>query len=80
MANLFTRFYFVTQTTKKIIFILQRICCPSNGSLRHPVDEVPNEVKEKFKDLEEATEGDAEPEREAACKARGGEEDFGNCS
>ena len=57
---------FCDTNNEKFIFILQRICCPSNGSLRHPVDEVPNEVKEKFKDLKEAAEGDAEPEREAA--------------
>ena len=42
-----------------------RICDPSYHSSKHPVDDIPKEVKEKFKDLKEVAEGDAKPEREA---------------
>ena len=41
------------------------IFSPPNSSARHPVDDVSHEVKDKFKDLKETAEGDAEPKREA---------------
>ena len=48
-----------------ILCTLDRIGCPSNNSSKHAIDEVPNEVKDKFQDLKEVAEGDAKPEREA---------------
>ena len=43
----------------------KRICGPSYHSSEHPVDDIAKEVEEKLKDLKEAAEGDAKPEREA---------------
>ena len=44
------------------------IGCPSNGFFSNMVDDVPKDVEGQLKDLKEAAEGDAEPEREAASK------------
>ena len=38
------------------------------------IDEVPNEVKEQFKDLKEVAEGDAKPEREREKTSQGAEQ------
>ena len=43
---------------------LDRISCSSNYSSKQAIDGVPNEVKEKFKNLKEVAEGDAKPKRE----------------
>ena len=50
---------------KKHISSLDRIGCSSNFPAQQLVDEIPNKVKEKFKDLKEVAEGDSKPEREA---------------
>ena len=44
--------------------LLDRISSSSNYSSKQAIDGVPNEVKEKLKDLKEVAEGDAKPERE----------------
>ena len=43
----------------------KRIVGSSNDSPKNLVDDIANEVKGEFKDLKEAAEGDAKPEREA---------------
>ena len=48
------------------ICISERICCSSNGPVRHSVEDVSNEVDDKLKDLKEVAEGDAKPERQAS--------------
>ena len=50
---------------KSVLWSSKRVCGSSYYSSEHPVDDISKEIKEKFKDLKEAAEGDAKPEREA---------------
>ena len=45
------------------------IFSPPDFSVRHPVDNISKEIKGEFKDLKEAAEGDAKPEREATSQS-----------
>ena len=57
-----TKVDFRDASTHKNTHSSKRICCPSDDSSKHSVDDVSKEVKEQLKDLEEAGEGDAKPE------------------